>query len=51
MLFRSVLMFNEGTRIQVLAPMVTGKKGQHVKMLEALKKEGYIRARMVMPLI
>ena len=41
-----VLMFNEGTRIQVLAPMVTGKKGQHVKMLEALKKEGYIRARI-----
>lgn len=41
-----VLQLNEGARIQVLAPMVTGKKGQHVKMLEALKKEGYIRARI-----
>lgn len=41
-----VFMLDEGTRLQVLAPMVTGKKGQHVKMLEALKKEGYVRARI-----
>lgn len=41
-----VRMLDEGAKIQILAPMVTGKKGQHVKMLEALKKEGYIRARI-----
>jgi excinuclease ABC subunit A len=35
-----------GTRVQILAPMVIGKKGQHQKILEALKKEGYVRARI-----
>ena len=41
-----VLALDEGTRIQVLAPVVTGKKGQHQKLLEQLKKEGYVRARI-----
>ena len=41
-----VFMIEEGKRIQILAPMITGKKGQHQKLLEALKKEGYVRARI-----
>ena len=35
-----------GTRIQLLAPCVRGKKGEHVKVLEGLRKEGYVRARV-----
>lgn len=31
------------TRIQILAPVVKGKKGEHVRLLENMKKEGYIR--------
>ncbi len=41
-----VLGLETNTRIQILAPMVIGKKGQHQKILEALKKEGYVRARI-----
>lgn len=41
-----VMGLETSTRIQILAPMVIGKKGQHQKILEALKKEGYVRARI-----
>lgn len=41
-----VMLLEEGKKIQVLAPMIYGKKGQHTKLLEALKKEGFIRARI-----
>lgn len=41
-----VMQLDEGTRMQILAPMITGKKGQHQKLIEALKKEGYVRARI-----
>lgn len=41
-----VMQLDEGTRMQIMAPMVTGKKGQHQKLIEALKKEGYVRARI-----
>jgi len=41
-----VMMIEEGTRIQVLAPVIIGKKGKHQKILEQLKKEGYVRARI-----
>lgn len=34
------------TKIQVLAPIVIGKKGEHVKILESIKKNGYVRARI-----
>ena len=36
----------ERTKIQILAPIVTGKKGEHVKLLESIKKNGYVRARI-----
>lgn len=36
----------EGQRISVLAPVIRGKKGQHTKLLESLRKKGYVRARI-----
>ncbi|MEG1592971.1 MAG: excinuclease ABC subunit UvrA, partial [Oscillibacter sp.] len=36
----------EGTRIQVMAPVIRGKKGEHVKVLEDAKRSGYVRARV-----
>lgn len=41
-----VMQLEEGTKVQVLAPLIVGKKGQHTKLLERLKKEGYIRVRV-----
>ena len=42
----SVLELPEGTRIQVMAPIARGKKGQFVKELESAKKDGYVRVRI-----
>lgn len=39
-----VMSYPERTRLQVLAPIVSGKKGEHKKLLENMRKEGYIRA-------
>ena len=36
----------EGTRIQVLSPVIRGKKGEYVKLLEDFQKEGFVRARI-----
>ncbi len=41
-----ILEFPERSRLQVLAPVISGKKGEHVKVLEKLKAEGYIRLRV-----
>lgn len=41
-----ILDLEERTRIQVLAPVVSGRKGEHAKVLEDLKKEGYVRIRV-----
>ncbi|GKV69911.1 UvrABC system protein A [Sporosarcina sp. NCCP-2716] len=41
-----VLELEERTRIQVLAPIISGRKGTHVKLLEDLKKQGYVRVRI-----
>ena len=40
----SVLEYPEGTRIQVLSPVVRAKKGEFVKYLQDLQKEGFVRA-------
>lgn len=42
----AILELPEGTKIQVLAPIVRGKKGEFVKQLEGYQKEGFIRARV-----
>ncbi len=41
-----ILALPEGTKIQLLAPIVRGRKGQYVKELEAARKAGYARARV-----
>ncbi len=41
-----ILALPEGTRIQLMAPIVRGRKGQYVKELEAARKSGYARARV-----
>ncbi|MBR0447096.1 MAG: excinuclease ABC subunit UvrA [Clostridia bacterium] len=41
-----ILNLPEGTRIQLMAPIVRGRKGQYVKELEAARKSGYARARV-----
>ena len=41
-----VLEMEERTRIQILAPVISGRKGEHVKVLEDLQKEGYVRIRV-----
>lgn len=38
-----ILGMDEGTRIQLLAPVVRGKKGQHLKVLDQARKSGYVR--------
>lgn len=38
-----VMELPEGTKIQLLAPVVRGKKGRHEKLLEHIKKSGYVR--------
>src|SRR5690606_17497738 len=41
-----VLELPERSKLQILAPVVSGRKGTHVKILEDLQKEGYIRLRI-----
>src|SRR5690625_4628128 len=41
-----ILAYPERTRIQILAPVVSGRKGEHVQTLENLKKEGFVRIRV-----
>ena len=42
----SILELEEGTKIQVLSPVVRGRKGEFVKLLEDFQKEGFVRARI-----
>jgi len=42
----SVMSLEEGTRIQVLAPVVRGKKGEYIKLLQDFQKEGFVRVRV-----
>ena len=41
-----ILQLPERTKIQLLAPVVRGRKGEHVKLLEQARKSGYVRARI-----
>ena len=40
-----ILALPEGTRIQVMAPVIRGKKGEHAKIFEDAKRSGYVRVR------
>ncbi|NEX77438.1 excinuclease ABC subunit UvrA [Bacillus thermocopriae] len=41
-----LLEYPERTKMQILAPVVSGRKGQHVKILEDIKKQGFVRVRV-----
>lgn len=41
-----IIELGEGTRIQVMAPVIKGRKGEHAKILEGIKKNGFVRARI-----
>ena len=41
-----IMTLSEGTKIQLLAPVVRGRKGEHVKVLERARKGGYVRVRI-----
>ncbi|MFG6372669.1 MAG: excinuclease ABC subunit UvrA [Oscillospiraceae bacterium] len=41
-----ILALPEATRIQVMAPVIRGKKGEHAKVLEDARKSGYVRVRV-----
>ena len=41
-----IMELPEGTRLQLLAPVVRGRKGRHEKVLERAKKSGYVRVRI-----
>ena len=41
-----IMALPEGTRIQLLAPIVRGRKGEYVKEFESARKSGYVRARV-----
>lgn len=41
-----VLKLSEGEKIQILAPLVRGKKGEHAKVLDSARKSGYVRVRV-----
>ena len=42
----SIMKFEEGTKIQILAPVIRGKKGEYKKLIENYQKEGFVRARI-----
>ena len=41
-----IMSLPEGTKLQLLAPVVRGRKGEHAKVLERAKKSGYVRVRV-----
>ena len=41
-----IMGLSEGTKIQILAPVVRGRKGRHEKLFERAKKSGYVRVRV-----
>ncbi|TCT14212.1 excinuclease ABC subunit A [Natranaerovirga pectinivora] len=41
-----IMSLEERTKIQLLAPVVRGRKGQHLKVLDQARKSGYVRARI-----
>ena len=41
-----LMALEEKTRVQLLAPVIRGKKGEHVKVFEDARKQGYVRVRV-----
>lgn len=45
-ILREVTQMDEGTKILILSPVVRDRKGQHIKTIETIKKEGFVRIRV-----
>lgn len=41
-----IMRNEEGARVQILAPMVSARKGEHTKLFEEIRKDGYVRVRV-----
>ena len=41
----AITAYPEGTRLQVLSPVVRARKGEHAKVLEDARRSGYVRVR------
>lgn len=41
-----ILQLPEGTKFQLISPIVKGRKGEHVKLLDDIRKQGYVRVRV-----
>lgn len=41
-----IMIYPERTKLQILAPLISGRKGAHVKALEDVKKQGFVRVRV-----
>lgn len=41
-----IMEFEEGTKLFIMAPIIRGKKGEHIKLLEGAIKDGFVRARV-----
>ena len=41
-----LLLLPEGTKLQILAPMIRGRKGEHAKIFDDARKSGYVRVRV-----
>ncbi|WP_203363228.1 excinuclease ABC subunit UvrA [Bacillus sp. REN10] len=41
-----IMQYEERTKLQVLSPIVSGRKGTHVKVFEEIKRQGYVRVRV-----
>ena len=42
----SIMDWKDGTKMQILSPVIRGKKGEHQKILDDAKKQGFVRARI-----
>ncbi|MDR3356517.1 MAG: excinuclease ABC subunit UvrA [Spirochaetaceae bacterium] len=42
----AIMQFGDGARIQILAPVIRGKKGEHLKIIEDARRAGFARARI-----
>ena len=41
-----IMSYDEGTKIQIMAPVVRGRKGEHAKVLDNARKSGFVRVRV-----
>ncbi len=41
-----IIALGDGTRLQIMAPVIRGRKGEHAKVLESARRSGYVRVRV-----